>query len=73
MNELYSEANRGRIQPCKESLRDELRYVTYDLKLAAEHSDHTLPLLQARHNIAPGMVLVINITFNIFIPLDFRP
>ncbi len=55
---LYSHANKSRLQPCRESLKDETRYFLYDLRLATEHSNHTVPLLQSRHNIVPGMALV---------------
>ena len=55
---LYTATNKNRIQPCKESMRDEVRYFFYDTKTAVQDSDHTIPLLVTRHNIMPGMALI---------------
>lgn len=57
---LHESNNRNRVQPCKESLRDEIRYLFYDLKSAADDSDHSQPMLVTRHNVASGTVLVRN-------------
>ena len=55
---MYSINNKNRVQPCKESFKDNTRYFYYDLKTAAVDSNHTMPLLIYRHNVGPGMVLV---------------
>ncbi|RNA29347.1 hypothetical protein BpHYR1_032044 [Brachionus plicatilis] len=55
---LYEANNKNRVQPCKESIRDETRYLFYDVKLAADNSDHTQPMLITRHNVATGTVLM---------------
>lgn len=58
IEEIYAEANRTRMQPCKESLNDKYRYMFYDMSRAVEDSNHEQPLLYIRHNVIPGMVLV---------------
>lgn len=67
VSELYELGNKTRIQPCKESIRDEFRYLFYDIRCAAENSDHTNPILVSRHNVGPGMVLV-----RIYLKIMFR-
>ena len=57
--EMYTATNKNRTQPCRESIKDENRFFYYDLNTAAENSDHTQPALVMRHNVAPGMCLVI--------------
>ena len=58
VQEMYSSNNKNRVQPCKESLKDENRYFYYDVRTATDNSDHTEPGLIARHNVAPGMCLI---------------
>lgn len=58
LSNLYETNNKNRVQPCKESIRDEIRYLFYDLKLAADDSDHSEPMLITRHNVTAGTVLV---------------
>ena len=58
IEEIYTEANRTRMQPCKESINDKFRYMFYDVNRAVEDSNHEHPLLYIRHNVIPGMVLV---------------
>lgn len=58
ITEMYANFNRNRTQPCKESLKDEIRFFKYDLSSAFIDSDHSLPLLVTRHNVSVGMVLI---------------
>ena len=58
---MYININKNRLQSCKESSRDELRYLYYDLSNAPIDSNHSQPMLIGRHNVASGMVLVIKL------------
>lgn len=58
LSNLYEASNKNRVQPCKESLRDETRYLFYDLKLAVKDSDHSESMLIKRHNVSTETVLV---------------
>ncbi len=58
MTEMYGSNNRTRLQPCKESVKDEVRFFRYDVNCATVNSNHSSPLLITRHNVSPGMVLV---------------
>ena len=58
VHQLYAQANRYRSQACKESVKDDYRYLYYDVRACMSDSNHTQSLLVTRHNVAPGMVLV---------------
>ena len=55
---MYIHYNKNRLQPCKDSVRDDIRFLFYDLRTCIDDSDHTQPLLVTRHNVSTGMVLV---------------
>ena len=63
VEEMYTNLNKNRLQPCKESLKDDFRFFYYDVRRACNGSDHLEPLLNTRHNISPGMVLVSKMSF----------
>ena len=55
---MYINYNKNRTQPCKESSKDDVRFLLYDLRTSIDDSDHTQPLLVTRHNATAGMVLI---------------
>ncbi len=63
---MYINCNKNRVQPCKDSVKDEIRFLFYDLRTCIDDSDHTQPLLVTRHNVSAGMVLVskLNLLFS---------
>lgn len=58
MTDMYCSNNRTRLQPCKESIKDDTRFFRYDINNATINSNHNTPILITRHNVTPGMVLV---------------
>jgi hypothetical protein len=55
---MFLNQNKNRIQPCKESTKDDVRFLFYDLRTCIDDSDHTQPMLVSRHNVSAGMVLI---------------
>lgn len=58
MTDMYCSNNRNRLQPCKESVKDDTRFFQYDIHNSTMNSNHNTPVLITRHNVSPGMVLV---------------
>ncbi|ESP04590.1 hypothetical protein LOTGIDRAFT_170681 [Lottia gigantea] len=58
LEKMYTKQNRNRMRPCQQCYCDTFRLLKYDINTAADHSDHTQPLLLTRHNAVPGMILI---------------
>jgi len=64
LDRLHSDRNSNRAHTCMQSRADTYRLFRYDVVTAYFDTDHTQPLLLARHNAVPGMFLVSTAPFS---------
>ncbi|XP_064604787.1 LOW QUALITY PROTEIN: uncharacterized protein C3orf20 homolog [Liolophura sinensis] len=58
IEKIHANQNKNRTRPCAAARFDAFRILRYDVATAAFESDHTQPMLLARHNVVPGMFLI---------------
>ncbi|MGH0121597.1 UNVERIFIED_CONTAM: hypothetical protein FKN15_006574 [Acipenser sinensis] len=66
LEKLYEKKNKNRSMPCVQCRLDSFRLVKYDIATAGTQTVPQGSLLPQRHNVAPGMFLVMNIKSQLF-------